>query len=75
MKLESSVEFLFDSYLKELLYLYSLSLNVFSPRSMQCGWFCLISGIETLQEYARFLCGQLPFNGHDVLSQQLHGDI
>ena len=34
--------------------------------------FALYLGVETLQEYARFLCWQLPFNGHDVLPLQLH---
>ena len=33
-----------------------------------------ISGVETLQEYTRFLCRQLSLNGHDVLSLQLHGE-
>ena len=35
-----------------------------------CGWFCFISGVETLQEYTIYM--PLPFNGHDVLSVQLH---
>ena len=66
MKLESSFEFLFDLYLKALLCLQSLSWNICSMRPMECGWISFISGIETLQEYTRFLHWELPFNVHDV---------
>ena len=51
-----------------------LSLNVWSVSPIQCGWFWIKSWVETLQEYTRFLCWQLSFNGHDVLSLQLHGE-